>query len=309
MLKIGFLLLLVTCQGLADSESTDVEEVDSESIDVEEVVHIFQEEVDELEDDDGPYPDQGGPTCEDYEHRCPNQRCIPKSWICDQYDDCTDGTDEEGCPDCSGVYDVWDCSDSEKMQEFYKEIWDIYRNAESQEDVYNGYSKLDYEKACEALKEKAECTLTALAEVPDECSEFSRYRYSIESNRNSSLFLQWVCESSQLTKLEEYKDCIMGFDNLYDTGCACLGKERSRTSCSENNMVKCVQKLTEANCGDKQAAFAEKVTEKLVELGYPGTSCPSRDGPYRAKRGLKVNKQRKHQRRSSKDHEWFNFIL
>ena len=35
--------------------------------------------------------------CDSNKHRCPSGRCISVSWVCDQEDDCGDGSDEQGC--------------------------------------------------------------------------------------------------------------------------------------------------------------------------------------------------------------------
>ncbi|KAM4022348.1 low-density lipoprotein receptor-related protein 8 isoform 1-T1 [Anomaloglossus baeobatrachus] len=36
--------------------------------------------------------------CEENQFQCSNQRCIPSLWRCDEDDDCSDNSDEEGCP-------------------------------------------------------------------------------------------------------------------------------------------------------------------------------------------------------------------
>ncbi|XP_073449621.1 low-density lipoprotein receptor-related protein 8 isoform X1 [Aquarana catesbeiana] len=36
--------------------------------------------------------------CEENQFQCTNQRCIPSLWRCDEDDDCSDNSDEEGCP-------------------------------------------------------------------------------------------------------------------------------------------------------------------------------------------------------------------
>ena len=36
-------------------------------------------------------------TCDPEKFTCSNGQCIPQGWICDDTEDCTDGSDEENC--------------------------------------------------------------------------------------------------------------------------------------------------------------------------------------------------------------------
>lgn len=42
-------------------------------------------------------------TCEPYQFRCKNNRCVPGRWQCDYDNDCGDNSDEEKCGRWSGV--------------------------------------------------------------------------------------------------------------------------------------------------------------------------------------------------------------
>lgn len=39
-------------------------------------------------------------TCEPYQFRCKNNRCVPGRWQCDYDNDCGDNSDEESCSTC-----------------------------------------------------------------------------------------------------------------------------------------------------------------------------------------------------------------
>lgn len=56
--------------------------------------------------------------CFEDEFACDNQKCIPKSWVCDKIDDCGDNSDEKNCDGGnktvnnidSNKYDKFKCS-------------------------------------------------------------------------------------------------------------------------------------------------------------------------------------------------------
>ncbi|KAM7439112.1 Low-density lipoprotein receptor-related protein 6 [Porites harrisoni] len=39
-------------------------------------------------------------TCDPEQFTCSNGQCIPQGWICDDSEDCNDGSDEQNCPKC-----------------------------------------------------------------------------------------------------------------------------------------------------------------------------------------------------------------
>lgn len=39
-------------------------------------------------------------TCEPYQFRCKNNRCVPGRWQCDYDNDCGDNSDEDKCGEC-----------------------------------------------------------------------------------------------------------------------------------------------------------------------------------------------------------------
>merc|ERR1712154_95165 len=52
------------------------------------------------------YLRQAGP-CNGTDFQCKNGQCIQDDWVCDTEADCTDGSDELGCPtDCSGSHQL-----------------------------------------------------------------------------------------------------------------------------------------------------------------------------------------------------------
>lgn len=52
--------------------------------------------------------------CSEDNFLCDNGRCIPTSWLCDQYEDCLDGSDEPGKPYCPP------CESSSEVKLFFK---------------------------------------------------------------------------------------------------------------------------------------------------------------------------------------------
>lgn len=124
----------------------------------------------------------GGQTteCEENQFQCKNERCIPVLWRCDEDDDCTDNSDEEGCPKTTCAENEFTCDNGHCVPVRWK---------------------CDGEDECPDGSDESEATCVRQVCPPE--------KFSCGDSSNKCIPATWKCDGE--------KDCDSGTDEV---GCA-----------------------------------------------------------------------------------------
>ncbi|XP_078526622.1 low-density lipoprotein receptor-related protein 8 [Lissotriton helveticus] len=127
-------------------------------------------------------PEIGGQTteCEENQFQCKNERCIPVLWRCDEDDDCTDNSDEEGCPKTTCAENEFTCDNGHCVPVRWK---------------------CDGEDECPDGSDESEATCVRQVCPPE--------KFSCGDSSNKCIPATWRCDGE--------KDCDSGTD---EAGCA-----------------------------------------------------------------------------------------
>ncbi|KAM8931003.1 low-density lipoprotein receptor-related protein 8 [Pelodytes ibericus] len=144
-----------------------------------------------------------GPTlpvldCEENQFQCKNLRCIPTLWRCDEDDDCTDNSDEEGCPKKSCAETEFTCNNGHCVPQHWK---------------------CDGEEECTDGSDESEDNCSGLKQV---CAA---QKFSCGESSNKCIPLSWRCDGEL--------DCENGLD---ERGCP-ISCSRSEFQCNNKSCI------------------------------------------------------------------------
>ncbi|XP_053325450.1 low-density lipoprotein receptor-related protein 8 isoform X2 [Spea bombifrons] len=213
-----------------------------------------------------------GPTlsptdCEENQFQCKNLRCIPSLWRCDEDDDCSDNSDEEGCPKKSCAETDFTCNSGHCVPEHWK---------------------CDGEEECPDGSDEAEATCSGLK------SMCSAQKFSCGGSSNKCIPLSWRCDGEQ--------DCESGID---ERGCL-VGCSRTEFQCGNKSCISslfvcdgtanCPDGSDEKDCspltckpGEFRCGKADCISEKWVCDGQP--DCADESDESEVICGLKIQPQ------------------
>ncbi|XP_072051202.1 uncharacterized protein [Amphiura filiformis] len=101
-----------------------------------------------------PTPDPGDEICGDYDIKCDNGHCVQDTVVCDGYDDCGDGTDEQNCKNICPA-ESFQCANGAKCLDKY-DLCDSENDCGDFSD--EEYCKCQDEKLqCRAWERRGEC--------------------------------------------------------------------------------------------------------------------------------------------------------
>ncbi|XP_029474191.1 low-density lipoprotein receptor-related protein 8 isoform X2 [Rhinatrema bivittatum] len=125
--------------------------------------------------------------CEENQFLCRNERCIPSIWRCDEEDDCSDNSDEDGCPKKTCAETDFTCSNGHCIPVRWK---------------------CDGEEECPDGSDESEAACTKQVCPPE--------KLSCGDSSNKCIPFSWRCDGE--------KDCESGVD---EAGCrtACSSNE------------------------------------------------------------------------------------
>ncbi|XP_045489882.1 basement membrane-specific heparan sulfate proteoglycan core protein isoform X8 [Pieris rapae] len=251
---------------------------------------------------DYPGLDETLETCPDNAMRCDETRCVPNVKRCDQYRDCNDGADEEGCPDESCGVDYFRCNNGKCVEG--------YRRCDRVVDCPDG----EDEVACDCRPDEFQCQDDgSCIESRKRCDGINHCRDGSDENQctakgyfrcrggklipeNARCNRRYDCDSGDYS---DEQNCPCGDEDFKcDNGyCIPKSKQCDRThDCQDGSDERhctygSVCMAYQYKCSSGQCIKAEARCNGTVECddGSDESNCPCKRGQFQCRDGSCIN--------------------